>query len=94
MDLEVIEHLGRRHTMAAEDLEEALTSMPTSVDGGVASAIIATIISHLATGAGDLATTSRLMGAALADSVADSRRTDASIASTFGAALAPLEDQR
>ncbi|NCT91023.1 hypothetical protein GXB85_08695 [Cellulomonas sp. APG4] len=93
MELEVIEQMAGRHRMAAEDLEEALTSVPTSVDGGVASDVIASIVAKLAPRADDLATASRVAGAVLDEIVADTRRTDESAAEAFRSALDTMGDE-
>lgn len=94
MELEIIEQMANRHRMAAEDLESVLATIPPSVDGGVASAVIASIVAKLATRADDLATVSRVAGVVLGEIVADTRRTDESAAEGFRSALDAIEDQR
>ena len=94
MELEIIGEMADRHRMAAEDVESVLADMPTSVDGGVASAVIVSIVSKLATRADDLATVSRVAGVVLDEIVTDTRRTDESAAEGFRSVLDSIEGRR
>lgn len=94
LELEVIKDMADGHRAAAEDLEGVLRSMPASVDGGIASQLIASIVARIATRAGELTTASRVVGELLDEVASGVRRTDEAAAEGFQAALSALEDDR
>ncbi|GIG36452.1 hypothetical protein [Cellulomonas pakistanensis] len=84
--------MAQKYRNAAEDLESALGGLPASVDGGIASGVLADIVSTLAQNAADLAVLSRVMGGVIDATVSDATATDDSVSESFGGLTLPGEE--
>jgi hypothetical protein len=81
--------MARKYRNAAEDLESALGSIPTAIDGGIASGVLTDIVLGLAEDAGDTAALSRVIGGVIDATVADASTTDDAVAASFSAVALP-----
>jgi hypothetical protein len=91
IDRDAASQMAQKYRNAAGDLEAVLAGLPTTIDGGIASGVLADIVSTLVEDAGDLGVLSRVIGGVIDATVADASAADDAVAETFGSVTLPAD---
>lgn len=89
IDRDAASRMARSYRDSSEDLETTLGSLPASVDGGLASEVLADIVARAAEDAAHLAAAGRLIAAVIDATVSDVSATDESVSGTFSSVQMP-----